>query len=217
MARYALAYRHEATEPNALWQADHTEPDIQIVDADGTLGCPWPTLIIDNGPRAVAGYSLSSAHRQRFAGPCGRRSGRVELLDSMSHGLPDALYVDHGSDFTSIHLQRVAADLHIELIRSAITRPQGRGKAERLSARSPPSCCQSCSGTLSTAGRQARRGCSSTSCARRAVRASRPTTPRVRGPSGPSWPGITCGPGRPCGLGPRRAGKRPAGSATPRR
>ena len=48
------------------------------------------------------------------------------------HGLPDALYVDHGSDFTSIHLQRVAADLHIELIHSAIARPQGRGKVERL-------------------------------------------------------------------------------------
>ena len=36
--RYELVYRHEATEPNALWQADHTELDIQIVDADGTVG-----------------------------------------------------------------------------------------------------------------------------------------------------------------------------------
>jgi len=64
--------RHEATEPDALWQADHTEPDIQIVDADGTLGCPWPTLIIDNGPRAVAGYSLFLGAPSALRWPRGR-------------------------------------------------------------------------------------------------------------------------------------------------
>ena len=42
------------------------------------------------------------------------------------------LYVDHGSDFTSNHLDQVAADLHFRIIYSAVARPQGRGKVERL-------------------------------------------------------------------------------------
>jgi putative transposase len=47
-------------------------------------------------------------------------------------GIPDVLYVDHGSDFTSIHLDQVAADLHFQIVYSAVGRPQGRGKIERL-------------------------------------------------------------------------------------
>jgi len=48
------------------------------------------------------------------------------------HALPDVLYVDHGSDFTSNHLEQVAAALRIELIHSTVARPQGRGKVERF-------------------------------------------------------------------------------------
>jgi putative transposase len=47
-------------------------------------------------------------------------------------GIPDVLYVDHGSDFTSQHLEQVAVDLHFQLVYSTIARPQGRGKVERL-------------------------------------------------------------------------------------
>lgn len=47
-------------------------------------------------------------------------------------GIPDVLHVDHGSDFTSHHLERTAIELHIRLIYSTIGRPQGRGKIERF-------------------------------------------------------------------------------------
>lgn len=47
-------------------------------------------------------------------------------------GVPDVLYVDHGSDFTSKHLEQAAVDLRVRLIFSAVARPQGRGKVERL-------------------------------------------------------------------------------------
>jgi len=47
-------------------------------------------------------------------------------------GIPDVLYVDHGSDFTSTHLDQVAADLRFQLVNSWVGRPQGRGKVERL-------------------------------------------------------------------------------------
>jgi putative transposase len=42
------------------------------------------------------------------------------------------LYTDHGSDFTSRHLEQVTADLKIRLIFSAIGQPRGRGKIERF-------------------------------------------------------------------------------------
>ena len=47
-------------------------------------------------------------------------------------GIPEILYTDHGSDFTSHHIEQVAADLKIRLIFSGIGRPRGRGKIERF-------------------------------------------------------------------------------------
>jgi putative transposase len=47
-------------------------------------------------------------------------------------GIPEILYSDHGSDFTSQHLEQVAADLKIRLINSMVGRPRGRGKIERF-------------------------------------------------------------------------------------
>jgi putative transposase len=47
-------------------------------------------------------------------------------------GIPDELYVDHGSDFISHQLRTTAVDLRIRLIHSTVARPQGRGKIERF-------------------------------------------------------------------------------------
>ena len=47
-------------------------------------------------------------------------------------GIPGILYSDHGSDFTSRHLEQVAADLKIRLVNSGVGRPRGRGKIERF-------------------------------------------------------------------------------------
>ena len=47
-------------------------------------------------------------------------------------GLPDVLHLDHGSDFTSHHLEYTAVALKVRLIYSTVRRPQGRGKIERF-------------------------------------------------------------------------------------
>jgi putative transposase len=47
-------------------------------------------------------------------------------------GIPDVLYSDHGSDFTSRHLEQVCVDLHVQLVHSTAGVPQGRGKIERF-------------------------------------------------------------------------------------
>jgi len=132
--RYELIHRHRAAAPNALWQADHTLLDILIRDQDGMPVRPWLTTVIDDHSRAIAGYLV-------FVGaPCA-----LNTCLALRHaiwrkadpawpvcGIPDVLYVDHGSDFTSRHLDQVAASLRFRLVYSAVGRPQGRGKVERL-------------------------------------------------------------------------------------
>jgi len=49
-------------------------------------------------------------------------------------GIPDVLYTDNGSDFTSNHLEQVGADLKIRLVFSIPGKPRGRGRIERFFA-----------------------------------------------------------------------------------
>jgi len=38
-------------------------------------------------------------------------------------GIPGLLYSDHGSDFTSRHMDQVCADLHVQLVHSTAGQP----------------------------------------------------------------------------------------------
>jgi len=131
---YDLIHRHEATAPNAVWQADHTELDIWLKDGRGRPEKPWLTIILDDYSRAIAGYALS------FSAPSAIRTA-LALRQAIWRkgrpgwqvcGIPGILYSDHGSDFTSQHLEQVAADLKIRLVNSGVGRPRGRGKIERF-------------------------------------------------------------------------------------
>ena len=132
--RYELLYRHRAACPNALWQADHTLLDVMVFDAHGDAVRPWLTIIMDDYSRAIAGYTI-------FLGAPTALQTALALRQAMWRkqnatwpvcGIPDVLYVDHGSDFTSAHLDQVAADLRFQVVYSSVGRPQGRGKVERL-------------------------------------------------------------------------------------
>ena len=91
---------------------------------------PWLTIIMDDYSRAVAGYplfleaptTLQTALALRQAMWCKPQAAWPVC------GIPDVLYVDHGSDFTSTHLEQVAVDLHFQLVFASVGRPQGRGK-----------------------------------------------------------------------------------------
>lgn len=132
--RYELVMRRRASEPNAMWQTDHTELDILIVGVDGKPARPWLTVVEDDYSRAVCGYTV-------FTGAPSAMNTALALRQAIWHkpdpgwamcGLPDVLYVDHGSDFTSTHFYQAALDLHIRVVHSAVGRPQGRGKIERF-------------------------------------------------------------------------------------
>lgn len=132
--QYDLLYRHEANGPNKLWQADHVLLDIFIIDSAQKPVKPWLTVIIDDYSRAIAGYELSilapSAIKTSL---CLRHAIWRKKEPSWSIcGIPDTLYTDHGSDFTSHHVEHVCIDLKIQLIFSNLGEPRGRGKIERF-------------------------------------------------------------------------------------
>ena len=45
---FDLLYRREASQPNTIWQADHTPLDIWILDERGRPARPWLTVVIDD-------------------------------------------------------------------------------------------------------------------------------------------------------------------------
>ena len=56
--RYELVHRHRAERPNATWQADHTQLDMLILDANGKEARPWLTTVVADHSRVVAGYMV---------------------------------------------------------------------------------------------------------------------------------------------------------------
>jgi putative transposase len=132
--RFEMVYRRTTTRPNEQWQADHTLLDVAILDKKKEQVRPWLTIVLDDYSRAIAGYTV-------FVGaPTAERTALAlhQAINRKSNpawpitGLPDVLYSDHGSDFTSTRLERVCLDTHIRLIHSRVGIPQGRGKIERF-------------------------------------------------------------------------------------
>jgi putative transposase len=131
---FDLLFCREAPHANAIWQADHCRLRLFLKDERGKVGMPLLTAIMDDYSRGLAGYRLG------WSGPSALQTG-LTLRDAIRvkadacwliYGVPESFYTDHGSDFTSKHLEAVAADLKMSLIFSLIGRPRGRGKIERF-------------------------------------------------------------------------------------
>jgi putative transposase len=95
---------------------------------------PWLTLIEDDHSRAVAGYAVNLGAPSALTTALAFRQAIWRKPWPGWHvcGIPDAFHVDHGSDFTSAHLEQVMADLKIRAYFSLPGQPRGRGKVERI-------------------------------------------------------------------------------------
>jgi putative transposase len=131
---FDLLHRREASGPNEIWQADHTELDIWLANDKGEPKKPWLTVILDDYSRAVAGFYLTFLPPSALHTSLALRQAIWRKENAAWHicGIPHVLYTDHGSDFTSKHVEQVAAELKIRLILSTVGRPRGRGKVERM-------------------------------------------------------------------------------------
>nr|WP_211288301.1 DDE-type integrase/transposase/recombinase [Xanthomonas theicola] len=90
--------------------------------------------MLDDHSRVIAGYMVFLGAPSALNTSLALRQAIWRQADPVWPvcSIPDVLCVDHGSDFTSLHLEQAAADLRLRLIYSAVARPQGRGKIERL-------------------------------------------------------------------------------------
>jgi putative transposase len=131
---FELVHRREAERPNAIWQADHTPLDILILREDGAAAKPWLTVIIDDYSRAIAGYFLYFEAPSAIQTALALHQAIWRKKDPRWRvcGIPEVLYTDNGSDFTSRHQEQVAADIKMQLIFSTPGKPRGRGRIERF-------------------------------------------------------------------------------------
>ena len=131
---FDLLYRREASAPNEIWQADHTLLDLWVKRDDGPPARPWLTVILDDYSRAVAGFRVSFAEPSAIQTALVLRQAiwKKSLPQWQVYGIPAAFYTDHGSDFTSRHLEQVSAELKMALVFSEAGMPRGRGRIERF-------------------------------------------------------------------------------------
>ncbi len=133
---FELVLRRESARPNDMWQADHTELDVMILDGAGRPARPWLTTILDDHSRAAAGYTV-------FLGDPSAVHTALALHQAIWRkadpgwpvcGIPSTLYTDNGSDFTSTHISQVCADLHVQLVHSIPGKPRLTGQSHPMAA-----------------------------------------------------------------------------------
>jgi putative transposase len=131
---FDLLYRRESTHANAMWQADHTPLDILLLDEEGKPAKPYLTAIEDDYSRMIVGYRLSFQQATALTTALTLRQAVFRKEDPRwsACGIPSVFYTDHGSDFTSKHMEQVGADIGMELVFSEKGVPRGRGKVERF-------------------------------------------------------------------------------------
>src|SRR4051812_44189012 len=132
--KFDLIYRHQASAPNEVWQADHSPLPIFVLNERSQPAKPWLTIILDDYSRGVPGYYLGFESPTALQTALTLHQAIWRKADPRWHlcGIPARFYTDHGSDFTSHHLEQVAADLKMELVFSWPGHPRGRGKNERF-------------------------------------------------------------------------------------
>lgn len=131
--KYEIIMRRESKYPNQMWQVDHYLLSIKVTH-QGKEECPWLTIIIDDFSRSIMGFCLYIGAPSAIQTALALRKAIWYKQDKNWSvcGIPETLYTDHGTDFTSTHIDYVCADLKIKLIHSIVAKPQGRGKVERF-------------------------------------------------------------------------------------
>jgi putative transposase len=101
-AVFELVYRRQASRPNEIWQADHTQLDLWVVTPAGKPARPWLTVIEDDHSRAIAGCgqprrAVGDADRPGptagVRAPPYRNAHRVQAAGG---GQPAGVLLDHG-------------------------------------------------------------------------------------------------------------------------
>jgi putative transposase len=106
---------------NQVWQCDHTQVDVLLVDSEGKLlGRPWLTTIIDSYSRCIMGFHLGFDAPSSTVVALALRHAILPKCYGHGYGLhcewgtfgrPQYLYTDGGKDFRSQHLEHIGVQL----------------------------------------------------------------------------------------------------------
>lgn len=132
--QFDLRHRREASTPSDIWQADHSLLEIWLRNDEGQPARPRLTVIMDDYRRAIAGFGVSFHASSALQTALVLRQAIWRKATPQWHicGIPSRFYADHGSDFTSTHLEQVSSDLQMALVFSQPGMPRGRGRIERF-------------------------------------------------------------------------------------
>ncbi|GAB4543596.1 MAG: hypothetical protein Tsb0014_37330 [Pleurocapsa sp.] len=129
----------EITHSNQIFQCDHTNLDILLVDIEGNeIGRPFITTVIESNSGCIIGYHISfkkpSSHEValalRHAFLPKQYGAEYKLQEEWNlFGIPQYFVTDRAKEFKSNHLKQIAAQLGIELRLRAY--PQQGGLVER--------------------------------------------------------------------------------------
>ncbi len=126
----------EADYANHIWQSDHHQLDIIVIDPETGehLGCPWITAFLDDYSRAICGYYLSLDHPSSMSIALALRDSLLETDKKWNvvYGIPSIIYIDNGRDYRSRHIEEVCLHFGIEQRFHEGYRPQSKGKVERF-------------------------------------------------------------------------------------
>lgn len=124
---------------NQVWQCDHTLADILVVDSQGEiLGRPILTTVVDTYSRCIVGIHIGMEGSNAAVTCLALRQAIMPKQYDVSYqlsnqwltyGVPQYLYTDGGADFTSKHIDQIAASLGITLCLRR--RPSDGGIVER--------------------------------------------------------------------------------------
>lgn len=132
--KYEIIMRRESKYPNQIWQVDHCLLSVKVIHKDKIEEHPWLTIIIDDFSRCIMGFCLYTGAPSAMQTALALRKAIWYKQDKNWPvcGIPEILYTDHGTDFTSTHIEYVCAELKVQLIHSIVGKPKGRGKVERF-------------------------------------------------------------------------------------
>ena len=129
----------EITHSNQIFQCDHTNSDVLLVDMDGNeIGRPYLTTVIESNSGCIVGFHISfkkpGSHQValalRHAFLPKEYGEEYELQKTWNvSGIPQYFVTDRAKEFKSNHLKQIAAQLGIELRLRAY--PQQGGLVER--------------------------------------------------------------------------------------
>jgi putative transposase len=134
----------DANWPLAVWQIDHTQVDLILVDDlyRRPVGRPWITLAIDVFSRTVAGFYISFDRPGAMAvGLCLLHAMLPKETWLAQHeiatpwplwGKPAAVHADNAKEFRGRMLNRACENLGIDLHWRPVTQPHYGGYIERL-------------------------------------------------------------------------------------